>query len=76
VVISSPRHLPEIRKRLPATGVAWHEESYPTRPGVETTVFYRQDLWDRYQAAGGRAASPWPRPPVAAPAPPEPAEVR
>jgi uncharacterized protein (TIGR03663 family) len=72
VVISSQRHLPMIRKTLPATGAVWHEERYPTRPGVETTVFYRQELWDRYQAAGGRAASPWPRPAVDAPAPPVP----
>jgi uncharacterized protein (TIGR03663 family) len=76
VVITSFRHLSEIRRDLPATGAAWHEESYPTRPGVATTVFYRQELWDRYQAAGGRAASPWPRPAVAAPAPPEPEDLR
>jgi uncharacterized protein (TIGR03663 family) len=76
IVISSPRHLPEIRKTLPATGTAWHEESYPTRPGVATTVFYRQELWDRYQAAGGRAASPWPRPAARAPAPPMPEDFR
>jgi uncharacterized protein (TIGR03663 family) len=76
VVITSPRHLPEIRNALPTTGAAWHEESYPTRPGVATTVFYRQELWDRYQAAGGRAVSPWPRPAVDAPAPPEPEDGR
>ncbi len=73
VVISSPRHLPEVRNRLAATGAGWHEERYPTRPGVETTVFYRQALWDRYQAAGGRAASPWPRAAAASPAPLAPA---
>ena len=31
------------------------------RPAAQTTVFYRQSLWDHYPAAGGRAASPWPR---------------
>jgi hypothetical protein len=62
VVISSPRHLSDVRALVAATGAGWHEESYPTRPGIATTVFYRQSLWDRYQAAGGRAASPWPRP--------------
>ena len=41
-----------------------------TREGLETTVFYRQALWDRYQAAGGRAASPWPA--ANFPAPPAP----
>jgi len=63
IVISSIRHLDEIRSRVAATGEPWHEEGYPTRPGLVTTVFYRQALWDRYQAAGGRAASPWPRAP-------------
>jgi len=72
VVISSPRHLAEIEKRVAATRAGWHEESYPTRPGVATTVFYRQALWDRYQAAGGREASPWPRPAVSSGAPPAP----
>jgi hypothetical protein len=70
VVICSPRHLPQVRRDLAASGDAWHEERYPTRPGVETTVFYRQALWERYQAAGGRAASPWPRVAVAWPEPP------
>lgn len=51
-------------------GGPWHEERYLTRPGLETTVFYRQALWDRYQAAGGRAASPWPA--ATFPAPPAP----
>jgi hypothetical protein len=72
VVISSPRHLLELEKLVAATGAAWHEESYPTRPGVAATVFYRQALWDRYQAAGGRVASPWPRPAMASRAPPAP----
>jgi uncharacterized protein (TIGR03663 family) len=69
VIISSRRHLPELRRLVAATADAWHEESYPTRPGVDTTVFYRRALWDRYQAAGGRAASAWPRPAVDSPAP-------
>jgi len=70
IVISSMRHLSEIRKLVAATGAGWHEERYPTRPGVATMVFYRQALWDRYQAAGGRAGSPWPRPAVDSPVPP------
>jgi uncharacterized protein (TIGR03663 family) len=76
VVISSRRHLAEVRKLVAATGDGWHEASYPTRPGVATSVFYRQALWDRYQAAGGRTASPWPRSSVDPPAPPMPPEVR
>ena len=64
IVISSIRFLDDIRSELAASGEAWHEESYATRPGAQTTVFYRQSLWDRYQAAGGRVASPWPRPPA------------
>jgi hypothetical protein len=73
-VISSLRHRAEIRRLVAETGEPWHEESYPTRPGVATTVFYRGELWQRYQAAGGRAASPWPRAAVVrreAPAAPE-----
>ncbi len=61
IVITSVRHLAEIRELIAATGEPWHEESYPARPGAVTTVFYRQSLWDRHRAAGGRAASPWPR---------------
>ena len=59
IVISSIRHLAQIRELIATTGEVWHEESYATRPGIVTTVLYRQPLWDRYQAAGGRAASPW-----------------
>jgi uncharacterized protein (TIGR03663 family) len=73
IVISSPRHLEEVRRRVAQTGAAWHEQAYPTRPGVATTVFYRKSLWDRYQAVGGRTVSPWPRPAVRwrqTPAPP------
>ena len=61
IVISSIRFLDDIRSELAASGEAWHEESYAMRPAAQTTLFYRQSLWDRYQAAGGRAASPWPR---------------
>ena len=64
IVISSIRFLDDIRSELAASGEAWHEERYATRPGAQTTVFYRQSLWDRFQAAGGRAASPWPRAPA------------
>jgi uncharacterized protein (TIGR03663 family) len=62
IVISSLRRLPDIRSVIAASGEAWHEERYATRPDSETTLLIRQPLWDRYQAAGGRAASPWPRP--------------
>jgi uncharacterized protein (TIGR03663 family) len=73
IVISSKRHLHKVRRRLGELGAAWHEESYDTRPGFATTVLYRQELWDAYQAAGGRTGSRWPRPPVRdLPAPAEP----
>ncbi len=43
---------------------AWHREQYPLRPGHRVHAFFRQELWDAYQAAGGRAATPWPQPSV------------
>jgi uncharacterized protein (TIGR03663 family) len=46
------------------TGEDWHKESYPLRPGWKIGAWYRQDLWDRYQASGGRDAAPWPVPPA------------
>jgi uncharacterized protein (TIGR03663 family) len=49
----------------------WHRERYYYRPGVVAYAWYREPLWERYQAAGGRAASPWPRPAMRPlPAPP------
>lgn len=49
------------------TGLDWHRETYPLRPGWKIGAWYRQDLWDRYQEAGGRRSVPWPVPAVAVP---------
>ena len=43
-------------------GTPWHEELYGLRPGWTVAVYYRQPLWDAYQAAGGREAYAWPIP--------------
>ena len=43
-------------------GAAWHKENYGLRPGWSVDAYYRQDLWDAYQAAGGRDAWAWPVP--------------
>ncbi len=40
----------------------WHTEHYPLRPGWTVAVHYRQELWDRYLAAGGPEAHAWPIP--------------
>ena len=42
----------------------WHKQRYYHRPGIYAFVWYPRELWDRYQAAGGRKSSPWPRPPA------------
>ena len=49
------------------TGLDWHRETYPLRPGWKIGAWYRQDLWDRYEGAGGRSSVPWPVPAVAEP---------
>ncbi len=41
-------------------GGQWHKELYGLRPGWTVAAFYRQDLWDAYQANGGREAYAWP----------------
>jgi len=43
-------------------GGEWHVEHYGLRPGWTVAAYYRQDLWDRYQANGGRDAYAWPVP--------------
>ena len=73
VVASSHRDQEAIEAALAASGTAWHRERYYDRPGTYAYVWVREPLWERYQAAGGREAAPWPRapsPPRAAPPPP------
>jgi hypothetical protein len=64
IVADSPREEGIDRLIADAPG-AWHKQRYFHRPGIFAFVWYRQHLWERYQAAGGRESSPWPRPPVA-----------
>ena len=47
-------------KIVAKSSVEWHRESYPLRPGWKIGAWYRRDLWERYQEAGGRAEVPWP----------------
>jgi hypothetical protein len=74
LVVSTHVTQPAIDALVAARPERWHREKYLYRPGSFVYVWYREPLWERYQAAGGRAASPWPRPsrgPL--PAPPIPA---
>ena len=61
IVVATGRHKRSVGQALEELG-AWHEETYPLRPGWGVTAWYRQDDWDAYQAAGGRDAFPWPIP--------------
>jgi uncharacterized protein (TIGR03663 family) len=63
VVVGSSRQQEEIEALLAAAGGSWHRERYYHRPGSYAYVWYRDPLWRRYGSAGGREASPWPRPP-------------
>lgn len=58
IVVVGPvkRRLSEI---LGETGLEWHEETYPLRPGWKVVAWYRQELWDSYQQIGGRASVDW-----------------
>jgi uncharacterized protein (TIGR03663 family) len=64
IVIADHRRGPEIDRLVADAGGEWHQERYIHRPGIYALVWYRRELWQRYQAAGGRTASPWPRPPA------------
>jgi hypothetical protein len=56
-------HRTELGRRVTEDeGSAWHLELYGLRPGWTVAVYYRQDLWDAYQEAGGREAWGWPIP--------------
>jgi len=64
IVVAVKRGLSETARRVSRSRPEWHRESYELRPGRRLTAWYRQDLWDAYQARGGRESSPWPRPPA------------
>jgi uncharacterized protein (TIGR03663 family) len=63
LVVSDSRHEAAIDALADASASAWHKERYFVRPGIFGFVWYRQEPWERFEAAGGRAASPWPRSP-------------
>ncbi len=62
LVVSTHAPLEAIDALVAARPERWHREKYFYRPGSYAYAWYREPLWERYQAAGGRAASPWPRP--------------
>jgi len=62
LVIATGKDLRETQKLMRDQTDAWHTESYKLRPGHRVHAWFRQDMWDRYEAAGGRASSPWPAP--------------
>ncbi len=61
LVIATGKDLSETQKLMDQQTEPWHTETYPLRPGYRVTAWYRQRLWDDYQAAGGREVSVWPR---------------
>jgi hypothetical protein len=63
LIVSDSRYEEAIDRLVADTASAWHKQRYFVRPGIFGFVWYRQELWARFQAAGGRASSPWPRPP-------------
>ncbi len=65
IVISDSRYDDDIDAGLAEHGGTWHKERYLVRPGIWGFAWYRRELWDRYQAVGGRSASLWPRPSLA-----------
>jgi len=63
MIVSDSRHEGVIDELVADSAQAWHKQRYFVRPGIFGFVWYRQELWARFQAAGGRASSPWPRSP-------------
>jgi uncharacterized protein (TIGR03663 family) len=55
---------------------AWHGQEYRIRGGRRATLWVRQELWDRYQAAGGATLRPWPVGPLRPPRRPDLSESR
>lgn len=72
LIVTDDTHVEAVAELLETSPEPWHRERYYHRPGRYAFVFYRQPVWDAFQAAGGRAATPWPRPPQRPlPAPPQ-----
>jgi hypothetical protein len=64
LIVSDSRHAKVIDRLIDDSANAWHKQRYFVRPGIFGFVWYRRELWEHFQAAGGRAASPWPRFPL------------
>jgi len=63
LVTATGKHLYKTQQLMAEQADEWHLEKYPLRPGYKVHAWYRQELWDAYQAAGGRELSMWPREP-------------
>jgi len=64
VVLSTGPRASQLAQLLADTpGESWHSQIYDLRPGVRLWAWFRADHWAAYLGAGGRSASPWPRPP-------------
>ncbi len=63
VVLCTGRSARSVSSILEREGGNWHREMYELRPGVRLWSWFRSSWWEAYQHAGGRKASPWPRPP-------------
>jgi uncharacterized protein (TIGR03663 family) len=64
LIVSDSRYEEVIDELVGVSASAWHKQRYFVRPAIFGFVWYRQELWAHFQAAGGRAASPWPRSPL------------
>jgi len=60
VLIATGAHKRKAAEIVAEEWGAVHVETYDLRPGWTVQAHYRQELWDAYQAAGGREANPWP----------------
>ena len=79
LVLASGKDLRATMALMDQQTPTWHHEDYPLRPGYRVHAWFRPGLWEQYQEAGGREATPWPVPEVDADAivvPRAPAAVR
>lgn len=74
LVLGTGKDLRGTQKLMQSQEDTWHLETYQLRPGHKVHAWFRQDLWDDYQRAGGRDSSPWPHasaPDIHKPTPPK-----
>ncbi len=62
LVLATGQDLRDTQKLMESQTESWHKEVYPLRPGHKIHAWFREPLWRDYQAAGGRASTPWPQP--------------